>query len=443
MLHRRIMIAATAAATRNPAASAQKTRLAWMPVPNSTLFVVARMFSSSQNPSLSYQSNREQKMGDLGDPDRRQQEDQPRPPREPQHRRDRNPQINKEGTGRKESRSRSPDKKWRAPFWLPPSSSRRRRNPHHEHQHQHQHPKQKHRGKPRRFRNERLPCRQHLDPDGSMGFPTSDWVQIFGALPMTSLEGILDSIEGILRRELLEPTRTNQRHGGVVDLDAEWNPVEDHSGAPLVDEILDRVPCASEEQRPEFALDNDTDGDRDPVKNNDNGTNNSQVEAFRAIKAHVVLSPFGRPTGWNLKLASPSMVNALLSVANDARVRGSIRIGWRFAKVKEYHPRPVENDHNDTRTMLLVNDTMVRFENCPSDLTEDYLRHMLSRYELTAKGSTIIKWKGRTDDGKAPPLTYVVRFATAAYARAAVREMQGKLLKGQAIRLIQYPRQLL
>ena len=91
----------------------------------------------------------------------------------------------------------------------------------------------------------------------------------------------------------------------------------------------------------------------------------------------------------------------------------------------------------------MVSDSMVRFENCPSAMTEDHLRHMLSRYELTPKGSTIVKWKGRTSDGRIPPLTFVVRFASPAYARAAVRELQGKLLQGRPMKLIQYPKQLL
>ena len=355
-----------------------------------------------------------------------------------------------EATRRDDSpRSLPQAKKWRAPFWLPPSSSQGKRTPHHRRNSKHQ--QQQHRPKPRRFRNERLPCRQHLDPNGSTGLPESDWVQLFGAFPMTSLDEILESVEGTLRKELFDPAANrNNRGGGVVDLDADWNPTEEDP--PLVSEITYCTPDAPRDDRPEYALDNDVRGgipddgggnDPNPGNSSDDETDDTRVESFRVVKAHVVLSPFGRPTGWNLKLASPSMVNALLSVANNARVRGSIRIGWRFATVKEHVPTPIKMDPRDTRTMLVVNDTMVRFENCPSDLTEDFLRHLLSRYELTAKGPTIIKWKGRTDDGKAPPLTYVVRFASAAYARAAIREMQGKLLKGQAIKLIQYPKQLI
>lgn len=266
---------------------------------------------------------------------------------------------------------------------------------------------------------------------------------------MTSLEEVLGSVEDILRNELagLSSNRNNP-YGGVIDLDADWNPVEDgNTNPPLIPGMIHYSPdtTAPTEDRREYALDEAIETSSDASASTEDNVGPIQVESFRVIKAHVVLSPFGRPTGWNLRLANPSMVNALLSAAQSARVRGSIRIGWRFAKVREHHPSPSppQVDSKDTRTLLVVNDSMVRFENCPADLTEDYLRHLLSRYELTTKGSTVIKWRGMTDDGKAPPLTYVVRFASPAYARAAVREMQGNFLKGQPIKLIQYPKQLL
>jgi len=268
---------------------------------------------------------------------------------------------------------------------------------------------------------------------------------------MTSLEEILDSIENVLRKEALESD-------GIIDLDAEWNPHRDGESPPLVPSILDyKVNDITSEEKREYALDKDmggnsdssNDNDLDPSINDAYDNTTIEMESFRIVKAHVVLSPFGRPTGWNLKLANPSMVHALLSAAHNARVKGTLRIGWKFAQVKEYHP-PFDgergepsHDPSDTRTMLVVSDSMVRFENCPSALTEDHLRHMLSRYELTPKGSTILRWKCQTNDGKIPPLTFVVRFASPAYARAAVREMQGKLLEGKPMRLIQYPRQLL
>mmetsp|Transcript_19247 Transcript_19247/g.47917 ORF Transcript_19247/g.47917 Transcript_19247/m.47917 type:complete len:416 (+) Transcript_19247:110-1357(+) len=317
-------------------------------------------------------------------------------------------------------------KKWRAPFWLPPPS-KGNQNPNHG---------RKRRKPPRfekrsanRFRDAILPCRNHLDPNNSMGLPTSDWVQIFGALPMTSLEEVLDSIENILRQEV----------GSIVDLDTDWNPHQDGEDPPLLPSILE-VPIEEPQEWREYALDKDV---IRTSSNDDSNTTLTQIESFRVVKAHVVLSPFGRPTGWNLQLANPSMVHALLSASQNARVKGTIKIGWKFARIKEYVPPLQQLNERDTRTMLVISDSMVRFENCPRTLTEDYLRHMLSRYELTPLGSTIIQWKGKTNDGKLPPLTFVVRFASPAYARAAVREMQGKMLEGRPMKLIQYPRQLL
>lgn len=264
---------------------------------------------------------------------------------------------------------------------------------------------------------------------------------------MTSLEEVLDSIENILRKE-------TSKSDGVVDLDAEWNPHTDGEDLPLVPSVLE-IPINDDpalRERREYALDKASSNKSTDINVNSDcdGTNNETtmtIESFRVVKAHVVLSPFGRPTGWNLKLANPSMVHAFLSVTDKARVKGVHMVGWKFTKVKEHHPppttkKPLPYDASDTRTMLVVSDSMVRFENCPADLTQSNLRFMLSRFELTRKGTTIIRWKGRIGGGRVQPVTYVVRFDSPAYARAAVREMQGKMFEGRLMKLVQYPRQL-
>ena len=58
------------------------------------------------------------------------------------------------------------------------------------------------------------------------------------------------------------------------------------------------------------------------------------------------------------------------------------------------------------------------------------------------EGETIVKWMGMSNTPYAQPLTYVVRFARADWARAAVREMQAFEQDGKIIKLIQYPKQL-
>ena len=382
-----------------------------------------------------------------------------------------NVQKNKNSTNRAErtieSRAKT-NKKWVHPFWLPPgpassspSSSSQNNTQQQNYRKRDNRNNRNNRFPNVQFRDVNLPCRRHLDPHDSMGLPTSNWAQIFGALPMTSLEEVLNSIENILIDEL-----TSSDKDGVIDLDSFWNPLQDAS-IPLISPFIEQPKIDETPKEHEVVLLDQEDeevtynsssnecnseprttgvDDNDDCYSNEgaNIADAQQIEPFRVRKAHVVLSPFGRPTGWNLELANASMVNALLSASNNSRISGSIRIGWKFAQVKEYHPPPypVKKDPKDSTTMLTVDDTMVRFESCPNTLTQDHLRHLLSRYELAMTGETIVKWKGMTNTGDYAPLTYVVRFYDAAWARAAVREMQAFELDGKTIKLIQYPRQL-
>jgi hypothetical protein len=70
------------------------------------------------------------------------------------------------------------------------------------------------------------------------------------------------------------------------------------------------------------------------------------------------------------------------------------------------------------------------------------LRYLLSRYELARFGPTVLQWQGKSNDGKQHKM-FIVRFNTAAWARAAVREKQDMQIAGRGVRLIQYPNQLL
>ena len=92
---------------------------------------------------------------------------------------------------------------------------------------------------------------------------------------------------------------------GIIDLDAMWNPTRDEE-VPLIQ-------CAT---RNNDNSDNDSSDDRNGELGPECGRDNHDeakedtkqlVESFRVRKAHVILSPFGRPTGWNLKLANASV----------------------------------------------------------------------------------------------------------------------------------------
>jgi hypothetical protein len=196
---------------------------------------------------------------------------------------------------------------------------------------------------------------------------------------------------------------------GIIDLEADWNPVQDA-------------------QVPTLSIDDD----------------NSIVEVQAA---HVVLSPFSRPNGWHLKLPNRSMVNALLTRAREQH----IRMAWKLVQIEEYDyisskQRDDGKEQDYARANFgstIVDDSMVRFENCPGGLTDEYLRYLLSRYDLAPQGNTVIRWRGRTSDGKEAPLTFVVRFASAAWARACVREFQSMKIDDKLVKLVAYPKQLL
>jgi hypothetical protein len=219
-----------------------------------------------------------------------------------------------------------------------------------------------------------------------MILPTSDWIHVDGILPNSSLEMVVDTFSKVL---------VNEQAIGIVDLDALWNPVED----PAVPTL---APLEDEQQQ-------------------------QWIQA-----AHLVLSPFGRPTGWYLKFTNRSIVNSLLSHAQ----LHPLYCAWKPIKVAEYKYRQQPPSPNP-----IVTDSMIRFENSPNSLSADQLRLMLSRYELAPEGNTVIRWKGSIE-GKVAPLMFVVRFANASWARAALRDLQSTLVENKTLVLAQYPEQI-
>jgi hypothetical protein len=242
------------------------------------------------------------------------------------------------------------------------------------------------RGEPQRLQNVSLPCAQHLDPKGIL-LPSSCWIHVDGVPPLCTLHTILDTFIELLAVE---------QEQGIVDLDAFWNPIEDQAVPTLPTKLS--IP--------------------------------NWIEA-----AHVVLSPFGRPTGWHVKFTNRSIVNAILTHAQDE----TIYCAWKSVKVNEW--KPIKEKVHPNRP--IVSDSMVRVENVPNTMTASLLMLMLSRYDLaTQDGPTIIEWQDATSDGKVAPLMFVVRFADAAWARAALRELQSSRVEGKTIKLAQYPQQI-
>jgi hypothetical protein len=400
----------------------------------------------------------------------------------------------------------------------------------------------------RKFRDEYLPCRQHLDPHGRI-LPTSNWIQLVGTLPVTKVGEVVAAVESTLNKEAYNKLGgNNARGGGIIDLDAVWNPIQDghipptihledgndhsktHSGrnrcSPVIhnhtkgtDENYDGINDKVEDDDDyKISLHDDViklsynDDDGDDVEGQSiqqqsqhKSSSSSIPDLLKVHAAHVSLSPFGRPNGWTVQLANPSIVNAILNRSSTLATGNNdgqeMRVGWKLVKVHEYHPPVIpsssntnickndgdnndgecNNDDNENTQMtkaekdrlrrraarankkryrhdndysvalfgtrgvvdaLEVDDSMVRFENCPPTLDAEYLRSLLSRYDLAPMGDTVLKWDGETPDGRVAPLTYVVRFASPAWARAAVRELQATYLDGKMMKLVQYPNQM-
>ena len=166
----------------------------------------------------------------------------------------------------------------------------------------------------------------------------------------------------------------------------------------------------------------------------------------------------GRPRGWHLKFRNRSIVNAILSHAQEH----TIYDGWKDIQVYEWKPPPLQEDmqeispkdsggvqgiddlrSEDSRESLIVTDSMLRVENCPGTLSSHDLMLMMSRYDLSPTGRSVQEWKGMTEDGnKKAPLMYVVHFADPSWARAALRDLQSTEFDGKVLRFAQYPRQI-
>jgi hypothetical protein len=224
---------------------------------------------------------------------------------------------------------------------------------------------------------------------GGEKLPQSCWVQVDNIPPLSSLNAILMGVKKALDVE---------QGRGIVDLDAPWESEQDG--------IIPFVAPNSEEW---------------------------------ALTAKVILSPFGRPTGWHLRFQNRSIVHALLTHARET----PIRCAWKRVGVKEGKEISLELSSSSEPNEAHVSEATLRIENCSDDTSESVLVRFFSRYDLTQEGASVIRWRGETSDGKVAPRTFLVHFADASWARAALREKQSAFLKGKTLRLAQYPKQIL
>jgi hypothetical protein len=269
--------------------------------------------------------------------------------------------------------------------------------------------------------------------------------------PTSSLEALVAGMWSALERH------------GVINLDAPWNP----------DEMV-RSSAAAAAAAAAAAEGGDRSADDGAIhlpalpviRLEDDYPDGSWI-----VQARVVLSPFARPTGWHVQLASRSLAYALLSAAQDE----PLLCASRPVTVRAMDASPGEEDEKDDGAVPMrdrlrpwppeVSDATIRVENCSERTSVLELLNLFSRYDLrhpprttlvsdgqdgstvaaasAAESASVVPWTGITSDGKAPPTTWLVHFRNAGWARAALRDVQGATLDGRILRLARYPRQKL
>ena len=286
--------------------------------------------------------------------------------------------------------------------------------------------------------------------------------------PSSILEDVADCIARVMQREI---------DSGIIDLDKAERFVErQEEGA---------------ESNDDDANDKDEDLPFWDPSGHDASLNGSYIQ-----EARLVLSVLGRPCGWYLRMPDRSCVQAILSHADEDASRPgrrlAVSIGGRCLAVGEFDPaggRVLSGPFNtdtalversfDRAVRLRLDDSVVRVENCPVRSTAEDMRYLFRRYDiidtrrlrddkgLDAAQLLVQGNYGRYNDGKPfypnrnyhgensdeiQPLrtdtpiatnTFIVRFETAADARAAIREMQMVEFEGRQLQLAQYPRQLI
>ena len=224
---------------------------------------------------------------------------------------------------------------------------------------------------------------------------STPWILVENIPPISSLHNMLAGIEEALMNQ--------QDSRGIWDLDAQWSPKKlDAVGVP-------------------------------PLVHVQPGNVRSLVR-----KALVVLSPFGRPTGWKIQFTSRSIVQALLLQQKDA----PISCAWKQVRISEWHP---ETETGKDDLLPTITSSTLRVEGYPHHMSPLLLMNLFSRFDLDEsknRKNSIEPWQQKTIDGKSSSNTWLVHFDNASWARAALREKQSTVIKGNALVLSPYPEQI-
>jgi hypothetical protein len=337
------------------------------------------------------------------------------------------------------------------------------------------------------FRKKKKPIH---DPRPRLG-TTTQWVKITGIPPLSTLDDMLVDIERIMSTEL---------NMGIVNLDeAEkllWNQMKNQRSQDEKGD--DNNDDDNNNNNNNNATNNDDDASQAiPLWYPNQEGEDIDLPPHMVIEAHLDLSTLYRQAGWYLRFPNRSCVHALLSHVKEAsRIARSrewenrsnkkssvqsqdeedtqdepisshepkaLKCGWKEVTVYPFAMKSKDFHSN----IDWIDDSVVRVENCPVESTVDDLRYFLNLYtlmddrsfddnksslqavQLAVHGTKStdekarIKEIGKKQYTRSRTNTFLVKFATASDARAAIREKQGNELIGRKIKLAQFSRQLI
>jgi hypothetical protein len=308
--------------------------------------------------------------------------------------------------------------------------------------------------------------------DGTSIGPTTSWICVKGAPPLSTLDDLLREFNRVM---------TVESKLGIVDLDKAEQQLREQINIEPTQDMADNKSTS-----PTLPL-------WDP---NSSLHSVSPLPSHMVLEAHMMLSTLGRPNGWFLRLPNRSCVHAILSHIGEAKrifneekelVTDTYFFPWktfetrpllcggRELTVEPFYPsksrRSKVNNIFNNPLKWGISDNVIRMENCVREATEDDVANFFYRYNLLdeRKGmlnsgnpmksvQLIVQGASKDADFAAKTAiagerddeitlsatsTFLVRFASAADARSAVRDKQNVEFMGRRLRLAQYSRQIL
>ena len=85
----------------------------------------------------------------------------------------------------------------------------------------------------------------------------------------------------------------------------------------------------------------------------------------------------------------------------------------------------------------------IRIEGLDEKMTHTHIMNLVSRYELVSNTNKVDPIQEYTCDIMYVPRTVLVHLRDESWARAAVRDLQGRVVFGKKLTVAQYPRQIL